>query len=352
MKVVMLGLPMKPTLLPSVDDNQAAYGFASQIGIICKALYERGHEVLHVGVSGSDVPCSKHIDVVSRETLERVFVKRELSVGAVTAEFNANANYVLKQLEPNSHIVCVNERIDHFAACKDVQQFLTETCVGYPLPHIWTKYRSFMSNAWMHAYYGSGSLNPQGSWYDAVIPPCFDVSTFPYEDKKDDYFLMVCRLVDGKGIRIAIELADKMGFKLKLAGPGDPKPYLGNPNVEYLGVLGPKARNEVMSKAKALFSPSTYVEPFGMAVIEANLCGTPVITTDFGAFTETVQQGITGYRCRNWKDFKHAVEDIEYIQPRDCYVHGKEYSYENIVPQYERYFQDLLNINGKGWYTE
>jgi glycosyltransferase involved in cell wall biosynthesis len=204
----------------------------------------------------------------------------------------------------------------------------------------------------MHSYYGTLASGPVGQWYDRVIPPCFDTATFSFTEKKDDYFFMACRMVIGKGIHIAAQLAKKMGFKLKIAGPGDPTPYLIAPNIEYLGVLGPKDRNEVMCKAKALFSPSTYIEPFGMVVIEANLCGTPVITTDFGAFPENVIHGVSGYRCRTWAEFQFAVRNVDKLEPAKCRKWGENYSYEKVAPMYESYFQSLLDLNKDGWYSD
>lgn len=351
MKIVVLGDPARATLPPSADPDLANYGYCSQIEDLCNCFYKLGYNVIHVGVEGSNIACSQNISVMPKEVWEQHVQKKKMHYEEYTNRYSDNVHNVLNSFEPYSLVVCANSRSLHYQCLKEVKQHVVETGVGYPFHEIWANNKTFFSQAWRNSYYGQHQP-PMGQWYDRVIPPCFDIDTFPFESKKDDYFLIVCRLIESKGVHIAAELAKKMGFKLKIAGPGDPKPYLTAPNIEYLGVLKPWERNEVMKKAKAVFQPTLYIEPFGLVIIEANLCGTPVITTDWGAFTENVSQGVTGFRCHNWAEFKKAVNDVDNINPYDCRRWGENYSYEKIAPMYERYFKTLLDLNKDGWYTE
>lgn len=108
-----------------------------------------------------------------------------------------------------------------------------------------------------------------------------------------------------------------------------------------------------MSKAKGLFMPTTYLEPFGYVAIEAMFSGTPVITTDGGAFPETVLHGVTGYRCRNLEEFIWAAKNIKKIKPADCrrWAMGN-YSMKKATERYKDYFTKIMNLYRKGWYTE
>jgi glycosyltransferase involved in cell wall biosynthesis len=112
-----------------------------------------------------------------------------------------------------------------------------------------------------------------------------------------------------------------------------------------------------MNGATAVICPSLYMEPFCGVNVEAQLCGTPVITTDFGAFPETVEQGRTGFRCLVMQDYVNAIHQVKcldraYIQERALRL----YSCEAVGKEFERWFQDLYNLwesahleGVKGW---
>lgn len=107
-----------------------------------------------------------------------------------------------------------------------------------------------------------------------------------------------------------------------------------------------------MAGAIASFAPTIYVEPFGNVVPEAMFCGTPVITTDWGAFTETVIDGKTGFRCRTFGEFVEAMDKAKDLDPRAIRAHAVEnYSLDAIAPKYDRYFNRLSSLWGDGWYA-
>jgi len=117
------------------------------------------------------------------------------------------------------------------------------------------------------------------------------------------------------------------------------------------GATGQK-RADLFSNAKAAFVPTTYIEPFGAVAIEAQMAGTPAITTDFGAFTETVEHGKTGYRCHTLDHFVWAAKNVHTLDPE--YIHRRavaNYSMDAVRWKYQEYFEMLTDLWGQGWYT-
>jgi glycosyltransferase involved in cell wall biosynthesis len=121
-------------------------------------------------------------------------------------------------------------------------------------------------------------------------------------------------------------------------------------NIEYIGCIGAEERAREMGHAKAVFVPSEYAEPFGNVAVEAQICGAPVITTDFGAFPETVEHGCNGWRCRTLDHFIWAAENLRQFDP----AHNSQraaslYSMEAVKPRYREYFEMLSDLWKDGW---
>ena len=194
------------------------------------------------------------------------------------------------------------------------------------------------------------------SWFDQVIPNYFDLDEFEYSHEKEDYFLYVGRVYDGKGLNIAIQATEAIGARLIVAGQIGEEKYEKNPwpkHVKFVGYVNSEERKELMKNACASFLPSMYVEPFGGVQIENLLCGTPTITTDWGAFAENNIHGLTGYRCRTFEDFVKAARDCQVgkIKPINCRKHGEKFSLEETAPKYEKYFDFASNVLTTGFYT-
>jgi glycosyltransferase involved in cell wall biosynthesis len=97
-----------------------------------------------------------------------------------------------------------------------------------------------------------------------------------------------------------------------------------------------------MRDAQAIIGPTYYVEPFGNMVVEGYLSGTPAITTDWGGFTETVVHGVTGYRCREFKDFVNALKNINLIDPKACREWALTNYEETVVhKKFDEYFKKI-----------
>ena len=139
-----------------------------------------------------------------------------------------------------------------------------------------------------------------------------------------------------------------------MCGQGDPTPYEGLPNLVYKEPLHGKARSEFLGNAMAVLMPTRYVEPFGGVTVEAELCGTPVIGSSYGSFTETIEHGLTGFNCRTLGDYLAAIEKIEdgwisreYV--RDFAV--SKYDMYKLAKNYDDVFQQIHDLKRNGWYS-
>ena len=163
------------------------------------------------------------------------------------------------------------------------------------------------------------------------------------------------RVYGGKGADIAYQVCKEIGAKLIYAGQGS-LADMGLPEIpgqiEHVGYAGLEKRKQLLSRAKGFFLPSGYCEPFGGAAVEAMLSGTPVISTDWGVFNETILHGATGYRCRTFDQFCWAAKNIHNINPQHCRDWAiNNYNLDRVALMYEEYFQMVMDVyTGAGWY--
>ena len=261
--------------------------------------------------------------------------------------FNKNViDGIASRIEKEDFICLIGGSAQKPIADAFPQHISVEFGVGYG--GVFAPYRVFESYAWMHSIY-AGWKNPttaDGNFFDAVIPGYLEPEMFPLGDGAGDYYLFIGRIIDRKGYQVAQEVCERLGKRLILAGPGEGSGY-----GEFVGAVGPAERAALMGGAIATFAPTLYIEPFGNVVIESQVCGTPTITTDWGAFTENNPQGVTGFRCRTLAEFMQAAEDVKDLDR--AAIRNRAiglYSLDAIAPQYDKYFRQLKTLWQDGWY--
>lgn len=325
MKIHVLVNPRNPTGLMFRTDPFAVHGYK-----YIKHLSAH-FEMIHYGIPGAQVDC-EHVDI-------------DVKPGDV-AGFNQIAGAKIKERASDGDIIVCFFGVDNKVACEmNPNCKWVEPSIGYRANGIFAPYRVFTSYAQMHMFYGERRMLMNPSWYDQVIPNPFTISEFEYSEEKEDYFLYFGRVVQEKGVGLAIQATEKAGKKLVIAGPGDIKNLGYNKvpdHVEIFGVANAEQRKELMKKAKCLLGLTYYVEPFGNMVIEANLSGTPAITTDWGGFPETVIEGKTGYRVRDFKSLLSAIENIDKINPADCRNWGLSFSDEEVHHKHLQYLNKVI----------
>jgi glycosyltransferase involved in cell wall biosynthesis len=195
---------------------------------------------------------------------------------------------------------------------------------------------------------------------DVVIPNQFDPDELPHGDG-GDYLLFVGRITLLKGLEYACAISNALDLPLIVAGPGGSQPewdlLRGEggrewrcSNLEYVGAVGVEERARLMGGAAVTLMPTLYAEPFGGVAVESMMCGTPVVTTDFGAFPETVREGVSGYR---FQTLQEAVDATESAMPLDRELVRdyalRRYSLKAVAPMYERWFDNLDLLWGEGF---
>ena len=349
MRFHVVGLPHAQTTL-----NYTSCAFTEKVRRFSMMMHSLGHTVYLYSGEENTADCTEHIPCISEQ-------ERLDSLGGnhyTLASFDNSLphwvkfnNTVIKEISKRAEqkdFLCFIGGYAHKPIADAFPDMISvEFGIGYP--GTFAKYRVFESYAWMHSIYaehGSPS-SVNGNFFDAVIPGYFEPHMFPLQENKENYYLFMGRMIERKGVQIASQVCKEMGVRLIMAGAGDFIPEYG----EYIGAVGQEERAKLMGGAIGFFAPTTYIEPFGNVVIEAQMCGTPTITTDWGAFTETNINGLTGYRCRTFDEFCRAIEDVKKLDPAIISKRAVEiYSIDTIRYKYEAYFKKLETLWGKGWY--
>lgn len=322
---------------------------------MARLLKELGHEVLFYASEENEASCDELICTITKEEQKVLLDGVEYQYAAM---FNKGASLwalannraiieIGKRKQPKDFILTIGGTSQEPIAHAHPELMTVEYSIGYVSS--FSKYRVYESHCW-RAWSTASQGQTDGRFFDEVIPLFFDEKEFNFQSKKEPFALYVGRLIPKKGIAIACQSTHAAGIPLKVIGHGDPS--LLTHGAEYLGTLKAEERNEYMSRASVLLSPTHYIEPFGSAAVEAQMCGTPVVSTDFGGFVETVEHGKTGFRCSYLGEFVRALKDSLKLDP--FYIRQRaveKYSLHNVKHDYPRYFDRLSLLWEKGWDT-
>ena len=188
--------------------------------------------------------------------------------------------------------------------------------------------------------------------YVSTIHHGIDLGPYEFNDTPEDYLLFLGRITPQKNLTGAIEIAKRTNTKLLIAAKIDLKdepyykaeiePLIDGESIVYLGEVGLSEKVKLLKNAKALLSPVTWSEPFGMVNIEAMACGTPVIGSNWGALPEIITPE-TGFACDTLEDMCSAVERLDTIERRKCRERVEErFNARTMTHQYVELYKSLL----------
>jgi glycosyltransferase involved in cell wall biosynthesis len=365
-RIHVVGLPFSQV---SIDARYDSCPFTTKLVRFADMMHDRGHRVTTYGGDDPSVRC-EHVTIQSRESQRRAYEgcdwftdgdwsRADWTDARVWHEWNRRAADAILPGLADGDVVCLPVGQPFSELYGEVIARGMVSCVEYGVGYeaVMTPYKAWESYAWMHtitgARWGSGVGEPVGGHFDAIIPGFFDESRYVVGPHDSDFMVFIGRDAHRKGYTVARDVARETGVGLVVIGDaGDDD----DRHVVRTGRVSAAVRDEIVGSAFAVIAPTLYVEPFGNSVAESLLCGTPVITTDWGAFTETVRQGRDGYRCRTMRDFREAVYQI-----REGDVDGADELRDAAVARfgldaaglaYECWFDSLdTMIEGRGFYA-
>jgi glycosyltransferase involved in cell wall biosynthesis len=360
MRLHLVGLPHTQT-----TSEYLSCAYTQKVVKFCRMMHARGHEVVLYAGEENEAPCSEHVQLVS-EAERREWFGAGFNTVTTPLEWDEREPYwqafnaaalreIPKRVGDPLELLLITTGWPMREVMRELPLEALEWAVGYE--GIFARCCAFESHVWRHHVYGRQRWS-WGRFYDDTIPNFFDPDEFYVADRKGDYLLFVGRLVERKGPHVAAMIAARLGMQLVVAGPGgvvrggrmvvDGITLEGD--VEYVGEVGVEERARLMAEARAVLVPTLYLEPFGGVAVEAMFAGTPAVTTDYGAFVETVEPGVTGYRFRTLREAIVATVQAMQLEPDVIRQRAIErYSLNVVGAQFERWFEQVHGLWGVGW---
>lgn len=194
-------------------------------------------------------------------------------------------------------------------------------------------------------------LNYRATVYNAIATERF---TFYPQPDEPPYLAFLGRMSEEKGPHLAIEIAKRTGWTLKIAGKVDFAsqdffdrhivPHIDGQQIQFLGEADHQMKNELMGRAWATLFPIAWKEPFGLVMIESMASGTPVIALSLGSAPEVIAHGESGFLCHSVDECIEAIAKIPTLDRRACRAHVENhFSVKRMVDGYEAVYNQLLS---------
>jgi glycosyltransferase involved in cell wall biosynthesis len=229
------------------------------------------------------------------------------------------------------------------------------------LPELEPVYTAFRSESFVSISDAQRVPLPALRWV-ATVYHGLPLADYPEGRGRGDYVVFLGRMSPEKRPHVAIDVARRAGVRLVLAAKVDATdrqyfeeaivPRLRQPGIEYVGETDLPETLRLVGEARALLFPILWPEPFGLAMIEAMACGTPVITRRCGSTPEVVEHGTTGFVCDDDATIAHALSMIDRIDRRACRRHVAErFNVERMAADYEAVYRRLRHERMSPWTT-
>jgi glycosyltransferase involved in cell wall biosynthesis len=203
------------------------------------------------------------------------------------------------------------------------------------------------------------SLLPEKERFAGVIYNAIDCASYPFNGgERDDYLLYLSRISPEKGTHLAIQVARKLGRRLIIAGNVDEvdqqyfqsqlSPQIDGKLIQFVGEADYYQKRQLLCQAQCLVAAINWPEPFGLFMVEAMACGTPVVALKRGSAPEVVCHGVTGFVVNTLEEMMDAIGQVNQIEPKCCreYVELR-FDVPRMADDYMLAYQRILEAEGK-----
>jgi glycosyltransferase involved in cell wall biosynthesis len=180
-----------------------------------------------------------------------------------------------------------------------------------------------------------------------------DLSEYRLQTNKQPYLSFIGRIAPIKGTHLAIEIAKQSGIPLKIAGEVQPmyrdyfearvKPHIDGSFIEYIGLADLAAKNELLGNSMAMLFPIKWDEPFGLVMVEAMACGTPVLALRGGSVPEIVRDGVSGYVAGRTSKLVAYLRDLRLDPVAVRQYVEQNFSLERMAQDYCSLYTEIVN---------
>lgn len=228
---------------------------------------------------------------------------------------------------------------------------MVTTIHGFSSPKIIPVYKKYNKSS--HYVSISNSDRSPELDYIATVYNGINTNEFIFNELPEEYLLFFGRIHPHKGAYESIQIAKRTKRKLIISGlvqdeeyfNNKVKPFINDEDIVYVGNSGPDARNKLLGNAAALLHPISFDEPFGLSVVEAMLCGTPVVAFNRGSMSELICDGKTGFLVNSIDEAAEKVNNLKLINRNYCreWANSK-FSKEQMVNGYLSVYEEVLCI--------
>jgi glycosyltransferase involved in cell wall biosynthesis len=326
----------------SPDSN---YGIYSNVGYICDGLVEAGH----------DVTLFASKDALTKATIKGVVEQSTRSADLLDKDvLHLNHLNLSKCFQEASNFELIHS---HYSTLGTLYAPLVDVPVVHsvhnPLPPSFLDIKDYVKGQKFISFsLAQRKQYPDLNWV-ANIYHGIDPDTYTFSETSQGYLLYLGRVIKEKGAHIAIEAAKAAGKKLIISGMSrseeeywhkEIEPHVNGVDIHFVGPSDMKKKIELFQGADALLFPTRRNEPFGLVMIEAMSCGTPVIGFNDGAVSEVVQDGVTGFVVDSTEEMIAAIGKVHTLKRTACRERVKKlFSVEKMVQGYLNVYERIIN---------